>query len=154
MLAPVTLKLSFSQFCWGFPIYLTSRYRSVVSDKDDLCLYFRFRFWKVGMFEKQCSGSGSRIRDPVVFWPLDWWIGSEICDGISRIRIQDPGSGNIPDPIYENLVSVFCVKNNWILWCGSGILSNLDPASGMEKNRIRDTESGINIPGPQHCWKA
>jgi hypothetical protein len=30
---------------------------------------------------------------------------------------------------------------------------NSDPGSGMEKSRIRDQGSGINIPDPQHWNK-
>ncbi len=37
---------------------------------------------------------------------------------------------------------------------GSGIRDgdSSDPESGMEKSRIRDLGSGINIPDPQHCF--
>ncbi len=55
---------------------------------------------------------------------------------------------NNPDLIFENLVTVFWVKNTEMIWCKSGILSTLDPG----KPRIRDPGSGINIPDPQH-WR-
>jgi hypothetical protein len=49
---------------------------------------------------------GIRIRDPLFFFTP----GSRIRDG--KIHSQDPGFGmNIPDLIFENLVSVFWVKN-------------------------------------------
>jgi hypothetical protein len=66
------------------------------------------------------------------------------------VKNQDPGSGsgmNNPDRISESLETIFWVK----------ILKffDADPEFGMEKIRIRDgktsvSESGINIPDPQH----
>jgi hypothetical protein len=69
---------------------------------------------------------------------------------------------NIPDVIFENLVSVFWLKIlkffDADLWSAIEILSTLDLGSGMEKigsgildgkNWIQDP--GENISDPQHC---
>jgi hypothetical protein len=54
--------------------------------------YLFTKILKINFFvQNQCCGSGSGIRDPVPFWPLD--PGS----GIGFFRIPDPGS-RIPDP--------------------------------------------------------
>jgi hypothetical protein len=72
--------------------------------------------------------------------------------GIEKIQSQDPGSGmNIQDFIFENLVSVFWVKNTFSKFFdaksdpGFGILSTLDP--GWKK-----IGSGINVLDPQHWF--
>ncbi len=51
----------------------------------------------------QCCGSGSGIRDPVPFWPLD--PGS----GLGFFRIPDSGSG-IPNPYFWELSDTFLGK--------------------------------------------
>jgi hypothetical protein len=45
---------------------------------------------------------------------------------------------NIPDHISERLETIFELTIHKILLCGSGIFLTLDPASGMDKIRIRD----------------
>jgi hypothetical protein len=76
---------------------------------------------------KQCSGF--QIRDP------------------GSIVFLTPGSG------IENLISGFWVKNTYILWCGSRILSTLDPGSGMEKIGSGNLNSGSWI-GDKHTGSA
>ncbi len=74
-------------------------------------------------------------RDPVLFDP---WIR----DG----KKSEPGYGmHIPDLIFEIFLPVFGLKI-LNLWCGSisGILSTLDPGSGMEKYWIRDKHPGYD----------
>jgi hypothetical protein len=58
---------------------------------------------------------------------------------------------NIQDLIFENLLSVFRVKNTYIFKCkfGSGIQDLVNPGSGMEKVGSGIFGSGINIPDPQ-----
>jgi len=69
-----------------------------------------------------------RILDLV---PFDSWM-RDPDPGWNKIQIQVPESGiNITDLIFENLVSVFWFKNK--RGFGSGILSSLDPGSGMGK---------------------
>ncbi len=71
------------------------------------------------------------------------------------LRIRYPGSGsgmNIPDNFFRELRNIFLGLQIHIFfdadrYPGSGIFLTLDPGSGMEK-----LGSGINIPGPQHCW--
>ncbi len=87
-----------------------------------------------------------RIRDPVLFWPLDPdpWSGMENPEPGSGIRDEHPDH-----PIFENLLSVFCVRFFFFdtdLDPRSSILSSLDLGSGME-----NIGSGINIPDPQNC---
>jgi hypothetical protein len=80
-----------------------------------------------------------RIRDPVHFRSMDPGSVSGIRDGKNRYQSQDSGSGmNIPDPIFENLVSVFWVEITLMrirIW---------DPGS------CQPPGSGINIPDSQH----
>jgi hypothetical protein len=65
---------------------------------------------------------------PPSIWTLNGW---KKIDPGSRIRDERP------DLIFENLISVFWLKNTQILWAdpdlGSGILSTLDLGSGMKK---------------------
>ena len=79
-------------------------------------------------------GSGIRIRDPV-------W---------KKIHSQDPGSEiNIPDFIFENLVSAFWVKNTKFF--------EADPDPGSGQPWIRDGKNLIRnkyVPDPQHCREA
>ncbi len=93
----------------------------------------------------QCCGSGSGLRcffgppaSGIRIWNPGWWKKS-------RARIQDPERTS--HLIFENLGSVFWVKNAELLWCGpepgSGILSTQDPGSCQP--RIRD--SNIKHPG-------
>jgi hypothetical protein len=46
---------------------------------------------------------------------------------------------SIPDHISENLEIIFCVKNTYILLCGSGsgIRNLFDPKSGIRDGKIR-----------------
>ncbi len=78
---------------------------------------------------------GSRIR-----YLFDPWIRDL---GWVKIRDEQPGS------FFRELRNNFLGWNTYILWCRSGIQ---DPGSGMEKIRIQDQWSGINIPDPQHCF--
>jgi hypothetical protein len=52
---------------------------------------------------------------------------------------------NIPDLIFENLVSVFWVKYTSVLLCGSGVLNLVNSGSVMEKigTGIRDKHPGF-----------
>ena len=62
----------------------------------------------------QCCGSGSGIRDPMPFWPLDPGSGTS----------KKSGSGmNNPDHISEGLETTFGLKylKSLIRWCGFGI---------------------------------
>jgi hypothetical protein len=79
------------------------------------------------MGKKSRSGSGMNIPHHI----------SERLETIFQVKIlnffdgdPDPGFGNLFDP-------------------GSG-----DLGSGMEKIRIRDPLSVINIPDPHHCFRA
>jgi hypothetical protein len=74
---------------------------------------------------KPCCGSGIRcFYDPFI---RDWgWKKS-------RDRVRDPGSGmNIPDMNFENLVSVFGVKNTSNSLMQIWIWDLVNPGSGME----------------------
>ncbi len=64
------------------------------------------------LLSNRCWGSGSRIRDPVPFWPRfrGSWIQNRFFSGS---RISDPGSQT---HIFESLVTIFWVKNSIILW--------------------------------------
>ncbi len=76
--------------------------------------------------KKQCFGSGSGIRDPVPFWPLDpGWVESQHPDPGSRIQDEQPGSYFLE------------LRNHFF---GVKILKffDADPGSGMETVRIRD----------------
>jgi hypothetical protein len=75
-----------------------------------------------------------QIRDPVPLWP-------DPGSGISKISGSGSGMNN-PDHIFESIKTIFWVK----------ILEffDADRGCGMEKIRIRDSLSGINIPDPQH----
>ncbi len=68
--------------------------------------------------------------------------------GWEKIQRQEM---NIPDLIFENLVSVFWVKKTLVIFCGSGseIVSTLDLGSGMEKigSGILDKPTGSTTPG-------
>jgi hypothetical protein len=86
--------------------------------------------------KNQCCGSGSGIGIRRFFDPR---IRDTGCKKI--IQIQNPGSGmNIPDLIFKNLVFFDADPDPEF-----GILSALDPGSGMKK-----VGSGINIPDPQY----
>jgi hypothetical protein len=67
-----------------------------------------------------------------------------------KIQSQGCTDTNIPDPIFENLVSVFglTIPTYLILW-RIWIRNLLNPESWMEKS---DPGSGINIPDPQHWF--
>jgi hypothetical protein len=51
----------------------------------------------------------------------------------SGIRIWE----NIPDHIFESLETIFWIKSNSILCCGSLIRNLFDPGSGIRNGRIR-----------------
>ncbi len=95
-----------------------------------------------------------RIRDPVLFWPLDpmtifWgrkfynslWIGPNFFLQLLKINI-----------IYNFVIFVATKKGRTTNFFHPSLLLLFwirDP--GWTKIRIRDTRSGINIPDPQHC---
>jgi hypothetical protein len=83
-----------------------------------------------------------RIRDPVLFWPLDpgWKQNSEPVSGM-----------NISDLIFENLVFVFGITILKFFDADPGCPDPdlVNPGSRMKKS---DQGSGINIPDPQHWF--
>jgi hypothetical protein len=109
----------------------------VVSDQD-LLLFVRIRILSSlgknegkNLISTQCCGSGSGIRDWVLFDP---WIRDPGWEKVS-IRIRDPGSGmNNPDHIFLEL------RNHFYAFFGVKKLKffDEDPGSGMETVRIRD----------------
>jgi hypothetical protein len=89
----------------------------------------------------QCCGSGSGIRDPVLFYPPDPGSGSGIRDG----AVVGSGSG-----ISKQNFLIACVKKE----VGSGIRCFFTPrirdpgsGSGMEQWSDPDPGSGIKHPG-------
>ncbi len=90
-----------------------------------------------GMGKK--SGSGFRIRDPDLKKQPGSYLRElrnhflELKYLNSLMRIRDPGWKKFGSEIRDG--------------------KNSDPGSGMEKIRIRDSGSGINIPDPQHWSK-
>jgi hypothetical protein len=82
----------------------------------------------------QCCGSGSGIRDWVLFDP---WIRDPGWEKVS-IRIRDPGSGmNNPDHIFLELRNHFFAFFRELKYLNS-LMRIRDPGSGMETVRIRD----------------
>ncbi len=111
---------------------------------------------------------GSRIRDPVPFWPLDPLSGIQDRDpGWVKSQDPDPGSGSgmkawIIFPrawkpfFWVKILKFFdAYPGSWIRDQGSGMekIWIRNPGSGIEKIWIRDLGSGINILDQQH-WKS
>ncbi len=100
----------------------------------------------------QCCGSGSGIRDPVPFWPLDpgSGMGRKSASG-SGIRDEQPGSYflELRNPFF--LVFLGLKYLNYLMRIGIRDPGWRQFGSGIRNGKKSDPGSGINVPDPQHC---